>query len=299
MQKMVIIVGPTAVGKSALAVWLARKCNGEVVSADSRQVYRNLDIGTGKITTKDMCGVPHHLLDVASPRGQFSVARYVTKAHRAIRDIARRGKLPILCGGTGLYIYALLGTTPIPEVPPDKVLRRRLEKKSTLELFAMLKKLDSRRARTIDRHNPRRLVRAIEIAKALGKVPNIQPTTNDQQQKILWIGLTLAPEELKHKIAIRLFARISEQGMLAEAKQLHRQGLSWKRMEALGLEYRYLARFLQKKLTRDGMVGELEKESWRYARRQMTWFKRNKEIQWFSPRETRKIGRAVSSFLRA
>lgn len=296
MQKVIAIVGPTAVGKSTLAILLARRLNGEVISADSRQVYTGLDIGTGKVTTKEMAGVPHHLLDVVNPKERYSVAEFQKVGKEKMTEILLGGKLPIVCGGTGLYVDSLLTNSRFPEVPPNAKLRTRLDKKTTTELFQMLEKLDRRRAETIDPHNPRRLIRAIEIATALGSVPNIQHATNNRQLSVLWIGLTLPQEELKQRIANRLETRFKA-GMVAEARKLHGQGLSWKRMEELGLEYRYLARFLQSKIPMEEMKASLQSEIWHYAKRQMTWFKRNKEIAWFTQNETLKIREAVREFI--
>lgn len=286
-RKILVIVGPTASGKSALAVALAHRLNGEIISADSRQVYRGLDVGTGKITKKEMRGIPHHLLDIANPQDQFTVAEYQQFAQQKIAEIRSRGKLPIICGGTGLYVDVALGRVAIPEVPPNSMLRKKLEKKSPEELFEMLKELDATRAQTIDQHNPRRLVRAIEIVKAIGSAPPLQHTNILQNVRMIGIMLPLA--ELKKKIAIRLFARIRRYKMIREVRELHRRGLSWKRMEALGLEYRYISRYLRELLTKTEMVEKLQVESYRYAKRQMTWFKRNKKIQWFRPSQKAQI----------
>jgi tRNA dimethylallyltransferase len=185
--KMVVIVGPTSSGKSDLAVALAKKFNGEVISADSRQVYKGLNIGTGKITKKEMRGVKHHLLDVADPRKQFTVSDFLDLTNKTIVQIVKSGKLPIVCGGTGFYIDALLGEKQIPEVPPNPKLRKQLENKTTKELFKMLQKLDPERAKNIDAQNPRRLVRAIEIAKKLGKVPEYREP--DFKYDVLKIGI--------------------------------------------------------------------------------------------------------------
>ncbi len=282
--KIVVIVGPTAVGKSALAVELARRVGGEVISADSRQVYRGLNIGTGKITRREMHGVRHHLLDVASPRSvgtasQFTAEMFRERGARAITDIIRRGKVPIICGGTGFYIQALVEGISFPPVPPNVALRKKLAGKSTAALFNLLTQKDPRRAATIDRHNPRRLVRALEIVAALGAVPESQGTT---PYTPLYIGLRLPPEKLQQKIAVRLRARI-RQGMVAEAKRLHAAGLSYAKMEMLGLEYRWLARFLRGDISRKEMVAELEKAIGNYAKRQLSWFKRNRQINWYSP----------------
>ena len=181
MQKLIVILGPTASGKSDMAVKLAKRFNGEVVSADSRQVYKGLDIGTGKITKKEMQGVKHHLLDVANPKKQFTASDFVDLTSGLIRQIVNRRKVPIICGGTGFYIDALLGDKQIPEVPPNLKLRKELEKKSVEKLFEILKKLDPERAKNIDAKNPRRLIRAIEICKVLGRVPKLH-TRNSKSQ---------------------------------------------------------------------------------------------------------------------
>ncbi|MEK7612980.1 MAG: tRNA (adenosine(37)-N6)-dimethylallyltransferase MiaA, partial [Patescibacteria group bacterium] len=169
MKKVLVIVGPTASGKSGLAVRLAKKFKGEIISVDSRQVYKGLDIGTGKITKKEMKGVPHYLLDVANPKKQFSVSQYKKFADKIVRYIVLENRLPIIVGGTGFYIDTLAGKFSLPDVPPNKLLRRKLEKFDTEELFKMLKKKDPARAKTIDRHNKVRLIRALEIVNALGR----------------------------------------------------------------------------------------------------------------------------------
>ena len=305
-KRILVIVGPTATGKSDLAVFLAKKLGGEIVSADSRQVYKGLDIGTGKVPrdpTRSTLhagrfmyrGIPHHLLDIVNPKRVFTVSQYKKLGEKALQDIWWRGKLPIICGGTGFYIQALVDGIILPEVPPNKKLRKQLEKKSVTELFAILKKLDPRRAKEIDRKNPRRLIRAIEIAKYLGKVPHLAvkpPSDTD----IIQIGIDMPDEGLKERIKKRLLARIKK-GMIQEAVRLHRQGLLWKRMEELGLEYRYLARYLEKKITKKQMIDELAQATWQYAKRQRTWFKRDKRIVWFKPQQKKDIEKLVRKFL--
>ena len=182
-QKLIAILGPTASGKSDLAVTLAKKFNGEIISADSRQVYKGLDIGTGKITKKEMRGVKHYLLDVANPQKRFTASDYVLLVNRAIAQIVDKNKIPIICGGTGFYIDAILGEKQIPEVAPDPLLRKELENKTTQELFEILKKLDRERAENIDAKNPRRLIRAIEICEAIGRVPKITNSKNQISNK--------------------------------------------------------------------------------------------------------------------
>jgi tRNA dimethylallyltransferase len=277
LPKILIICGPTATGKSDLAVSLAKEFGGEVISADSRQVYRGLDIGSGKITKKEMRGIPHHLLDVTDPKKVYNAEKFKTDGKKSINDILSRGKLPIICGGTGFYIDALVFDEKFPDVGPNKSLRAKLEKKSAESLMKIISKLDPARTKSLDPFNKVRIIRAIEIAKELGKVPEVKRT---KQYETLFIGLKLDREKLREKIHARLIKRIKA-GMVEEVLKLHASGVSWKRLHSLGLEYRYIALYLQNKLSKDEMLTKLETEINQYAKRQMTWFLRNKEIKWF------------------
>lgn len=292
--KIIVILGQTASGKSSLAVDMAKKFGGEVVSADSRQVYKSLDIGTGKIMRPQMKGVSHHLLDVVTPRKRFTVENYKRKADRVIEEIIERGRLPILCGGTGFYIQAVVDGIEAPPVKPDESLRKRLSTKSALGLFSILKKLDPRRAEEIGQSNKVRLIRAIEIARTLGKVPEIR---SKPKYDVLQIGIKTDDEELKKKIKKRLLARL-KQGMIEEAERLHKKGLPWKRMRELGLEYSYLALLLTGKISREDFIERLNSAIWHYARRQKTWFKRDNRIKWFSIKEKDGIEREINKFLK-
>ncbi|MBI1998996.1 MAG: tRNA (adenosine(37)-N6)-dimethylallyltransferase MiaA [Parcubacteria group bacterium] len=310
--KIVIVVGPTASGKSDLAVRLAKEFNGEVVSADSRQVYKGLDIGTGKITKREMEGIPHHLLDCANPRKQFTAADFVKQARAAILKIVARDKLPIVCGGTAFYIDALLGTTIPAPVPPNLELRRKLEKKTTEYLFEKLQKRDSARAEKIDAKNRRRLIRALEIAMSRthakqtplperSSVRGTAQTDTEKPPRVLFdtlkIGIMIQKEDLRERIKKRLAARMKN-GMVAEARKLHDKGVSWARMDALGLEYRFLARYLQKQISKQEFAAQLETAIWRYAKRQMTWWKRDADIVWCTPDAHTKTRAAVTIFLK-
>jgi tRNA dimethylallyltransferase len=235
-----------------------------------------MDIGTGKITEEEMKGIPHHLLDVASPKRTFTVAQYKQKADAAVQSILKRKKLPILCGGTGFYVEAVTDGIILPDVLPNPLLRKQLTQLSVDQLFLRLKKIDPERATTIDAKNPRRLVRAIEIAEKLGKVPM---PSGDPPYDTLFIGIEVPNDLLRERIHKRLFSRM-DQGMIDEAVRLHAEGLSWKRMESLGLEYRYLARHLVGELSKEQMLVELELEITHYAKRQYTWFRKNKRIHW-------------------
>ena len=316
--KVIVVLGPTSSGKSELAVVLSKRFNGEIVSADSRQVYRGLDIGAGKVpisyesshdsSTKSSIpnirqdggivsipnahrrggipmykGIPHHLLDVANPKRTFTVAQFQKLGGKALRDILRRRKVPIICGGTGFYIDALLSDAPLPEVKPNVKLRTKLYKLSTLELLTRLQALDPARATSIDPHNKRRLVRALEIILATGK-PVPKPSVQDSKYDVLKIGIRTEKEALNKKIANRLRARLRH-GLVSEVKKLHSPpitaaGVSWKRLDELGLEYRYVSRYLRGLSTYDEMVKTLESEIRKYAKRQIAWFKRDKNTHW-------------------
>lgn len=283
--KILVIVGQTASGKSALAVKLARKFNGEIISADSRQVYKGLDIGTGKITEEEMKGIPHYLLDVISPKKTFTVADFKKQAQKKIQEISKKGKLPIVCGGTGFYIDSLIYNMEYPEVPPNPKLRKELGEKSLEELYRLLKGKDTERAEMIDSQNPVRLIRALEIVEALGKVPQIKQET---PYDICFIGLERNDNDLKNRINKRIRSRLT-QGMIQEAETLYKEGLSWKRMRELGLEYRFLADYSEKIISKKELTEKLEQAIWQYAKRQKTWFKRNKDIVWIDPSERKNI----------
>jgi tRNA dimethylallyltransferase len=288
--KMVVIVGPTASGKSGLGIFLAQKLGGEVISADSRQVYRGMDIGTGKITKKERAAVKHYMLDVADPKKVFTVSDFKKLGLGAINQILRSDQIPFIVGGTGFYVDALVRDIPIPEVPPNRKLRAELEKTSAEQLFKQLKKLDPVRARNIDPQNKRRLIRALEIIKATGKpIPKLAPKSN---YEVLWLGLK--PKDLDKKIEKRLDSRL-KQGMVREVKKLMRSGVSKKRLYDLGLEYRWVAKYLNGEISRQEMRDGLLKDIIKYSKRQMTWFKRNKDIHWLENRK--QALRLVKEFL--
>jgi len=278
--KIIIVLGPTATGKSDIAVQIAKKVDGEIISADSRQVFKGMDLGSGKITKKEMCGIPHYLLDIAKPNTIFSVAKYKELADKAIEKIISKGKTPIICGGTGFYIDSIIKNITLPKVRLNKKLRSKLEKLSAEKLFEMLKKLSPTRAKNIDKFNKVRLIRAIEIAKTLGDVPEI--IEGPKKYDFILIGLDTKDNVLKERIEKRLLKRI-KLGMIKEISRLHKQGVSWKRLESFGLEYRETAKYLQGKITREQMIENLKNDIWHFVKRQRTWFKRNKNIKWFTP----------------
>ncbi len=280
---IIVVLGPTASGKSELAVSLAKKYRGEIISADSRQVYRGMDIGSGKVDGHYKDGIyfyksiPHFGIDIASPQTQYSVAQFQKYASKKIIEITKRGSVPIICGGTGHWIDALVFNQQLPKIKPDKSLRKELENFSNLQLFQKLKKLDPVRASTIDAKNPRRLIRALEIVLSSGKpVPVIN---SDSPYEIIWIGIKAEQQSLSKKIEQRLKLRM-KQGMIKEISTLHKQGLSWKKLENFGLEYKFGALFLQNKIDPTEMQQQLLTSIKQYAKRQMTWFKRNTDIHW-------------------
>jgi tRNA dimethylallyltransferase len=291
--KILIIVGPTASGKTALSIELAQKFNGEIISADSRQVYCGLDLGTGKVTHEEMQNIKHHLLDVADPSDVYTSAEFVRDGRNAIGEILKEKKLPIIAGGTFFYIDALLGKVEMPEVPPNPELRAKLDKMSVESLYGALEKSDPRRADEIDPQNKRRLIRALEVVEALGKVPK---HTTESKYEVLTVGIKTDKKELYRKIKKRLKKRMAA-GMIDEVKALHKKGMTYERMEELGLEYRYIARFLKEKISEKEMLGEIETKTRQFAKRQLTWLKRDKTIKWFPLEEKDEIFKAVSNFI--
>lgn len=283
-EKIVAIVGTTASGKTTLAVDLAYKFNGEVVSADSRQVYKYMDIGSGKdlceYTIKDKDGgdinIPYHLIDVAHPNDNYDLATWINDAKIAIKDISAREKIPVIAGGTGLYAQALLDGFDLTAVAEDKELREKLEKKDASELYKELKKINEDFALSLnnsDKHNKRRLVRYIEInsREKVKKVRKLKESPYD----VLIIALTHPREVLRERIKTRVMKRLNEEDMLDEVKDLHfKHGVSFERLYSFGLEYRFLGEHLQGKMDLDETIEKLYIAICQFAKRQMTWLRR-------------------------
>lgn len=292
-NKLIVVVGPTASGKSELAIRIAKKIGGEIISADSRQIYRGLDIGSGKVEGKWKTigknkvfvykDIPHYLIDEVSPRTQHTVAKFQKKARKTIANIIKQGKTPVICGGTGHWADAVVFGQALPEVKPDSKLRAKLSKLTTPNLFKLLQNLDPGRAAEIDSQNPRRLMRALEIVMSTGKpIPKTEQNPEVYGNfEVEWIGLNPGMDFLEKKIKKRLTERF-KQGMIKEVEALRKNGLSWKRLEAFGLEYKFCALYLQDKITKDELETQLFTAIRQYAKRQMTWFKRNKNIRWYA-----------------
>lgn len=306
MDKLLVILGPTATGKTDLALKLAKKFNGELVSCDSRQVYRSLDIGTGKMPSKKsklikqdgqwiINGINVWMYDVVNPKRQYNVARFAKDAERIVADIYKRKKLPILVGGTGLYIKAIVEGLSNLSLPVNLDLRKKLEKLSKADLQIKLQKISPEKWDKMnysDRQNPRRLIRAIELAgtqstKVIG-----------QNYDTLKIGLTAPREILYLRIDESVLSRIN-QGMLEETKKLQSNGLSVRRMKQLGLEYGVMADYLSGNVNKDQLIKIMQEKIHGFARRQLTWFKKAKDVFWFDITEreyTHKIEKLIGKW---
>lgn len=292
--KIIAIVGPTASGKTSLSITIAQHIDGEVISADSRQVYRGMDIGSGKITEAEMAGVPHHLLDVADPMEIYTGSRFVSDATLAIDSIVKRERCPIIAGGTFFYVDLLRNKMQAAPVEPDYDYRASLETYSIPELYELLETRDPRRAAAIDQHNRRRLERALEVINTLGVVPPsiAQPSPYNW----LVLGIDISQEQLHANIYKRIIDRL-DVGMIEEVERLQFEGVTSNRLDSLGLEYRYIARHLQGQLTRDEMIEQLNFKSRQFAKQQLKWLKKDPEIVWVDPKETEGILAKVNTFL--
>ncbi len=302
-SKIVIILGQTATGKSDLAILLAKKYNGAIISADSRQVYLGMDLGPGKVikdnASKEFLseGIPHYLIDVANPKKDiFSLSDFLGQSKKALKIIEKNKLLPIICGGTGLYISAFIENWQLPKTKPDWKLRKDLEAYGSAELFEYLKKLDPHRAITIDQKNRRRLVRSLESAIQSG-LPMTPILKKEPLGDFLIFGLRRENKTLKKLIRLRLNRRLRS-NMLQEINKLRKQGVTSERLESFGLEYRYLNRYLEKKITYQEMKGQLTTAIYHFAKRQNTWFKRMPNVHWFqSKHDNKKAFKLVEDFL--
>lgn len=321
-NKIIVILGPTSSGKSEVAIKLAKKFNGEIISADSRQVYRGMDIGTGKVEPDRpgeipiksasggfssgshpfiSAGIPHHMIDIVSPKTDYNAAKFKEQADKIIADILQRGKLPIICGGTGFWIKAIVDNVTFPEVKPNKELRNKLCNYSTERLYKILQKSDPKRAGTIDRNNKVRLTRAIEIVRELGRVPALTSPSSHQGEGwgevgFLQIGINIPKEKLYQNIKKRLEARF-KQGMIKEVKDLREKyKLSWKKIQSFGLGYYWIPLYLQNKISREELFEKIFQTEKNYAKRQMTWFQKDKRIKWL--RDYKEIERETKSFIK-
>ena len=284
-QKLLVIIGPTAVGKTNLSIEMAKQYNGEIISGDSMQIYRGMDIGTAKITKEEMQGIPHHLIDIKEPEENFSVAEFQLLVRAKINEIAKRGKLPIIVGGTGLYIQSVIYDYQFSDVPGDEAFRLELEGRvkqiGNDALYKELQAVDPESAAQIHPNNVRRVIRALEIFHLTGKT--MQDYQRKQQPDLMYetalVGLTMDREKLYERINLRVDIMV-KQGLLDEVKSLYNQGLrDCQSIQAIG--YKEIYDYLDEKVTWDAAVEQLKQNSRRYAKRQLTWFRNKMNVKWF------------------
>jgi len=281
-KKLIVILGPTASGKTSFSLKLAKKLNGEIVSADSRQIYRELNIGTAKPVKKQLNQIKHYLIDIKNPNQHYTVAQYKRDAIRAINKIIKLGKTPFLVGGTGLYIKSLTDNLEIPEVKPDWKLRNKLESeiknKGLKSVYDRLIELDPEAAYIIDKNNPRRIIRALEIAIKTKKPFSQQRKKGQPLFDILEIGLNPGEKRLT-KIINKRANKMIKTGLLKEVKRLIKKyNKKLHTFDAIG--YREIIDFLDKKISFKEALERIEKNTWHFAKRQMTWFKKDERIFW-------------------
>jgi tRNA dimethylallyltransferase len=284
-QKLLVIIGPTAVGKTKLSIELAKRYNGEIISGDSMQIYRGMDIGTAKIKIEEMEGIPHHLIDIKETDESFSAAEFQQLVRAKISEITSKGKLPIIVGGTGLYIQAVIYDYQFSEAPADEEFRLQLEKRAkeigNEALHTELTKIDPESARQLHPNNVRRVIRALEIYHCTGKI--MSESQMNQQPDLLYetalIGLTMDREKLYERINTRVEMMISE-GLLEEVSGLHKHGVrDCQSIQAIG--YKEIYDYLDGKVSFHDAIESLKQNSRRYAKRQLTWFRNKMDVEWF------------------
>jgi len=306
--KILVIIGPTASGKTKLAVELARAHKGEIISADSRQVYRGMDIGSGKDLAEYGEGknaVKYYLIDVADPKEQYNLFQYQKAAQKAILDVLKRGKLPIIVGGSGLYLQAVVDGYILGSRTTEKTESTEgTDKKDLKEIQALVFKQDKaffERLNNSEKNNKRRLIRYLEILKTSGEIHETKVRIKKPPYDFTVVGLEVGMETLRKRIKQRLIDRIDSpvkpgnDTLISEVEKLHEDGLSWERLESFGLEYKFVTQYLQKKLSKEEMIEKLSIATGQFAKRQMTWFRRwqkqGREIMWFGTKDLNKIDR--------
>ena len=277
-NRVIAVVGATASGKTSYAIELAKKINGEIISADSRLVYKGMDIGTAKPTIDEMQEIPHYMIDVVEPEYNYSVGLYVKEAKKHITDIISRGKVPIVAGGTGLYFRVLLENYDLPDVKPDYELRKELSSYSYEELLEMLTKLDEKAANSVEKNDKKKLIRYIEIIKLAGKPLDLVRGVKEKEFNVEWVGLNFPREILYDRINKRVDLMI-EQGLIYETKKLlQKHGRISNITDTIG--YREVLSYLDGELSLDEAKDKLKQNTRNYAKRQLTWFRKNEQINW-------------------
>jgi tRNA dimethylallyltransferase len=292
-QELLVIVGPTAVGKTALSLDLAKTFDGEIISGDSMQVYRDMDIGTAKVSLEEQKEVPHHMIDLIDPDTPFSVQEFQKLARQKIAEISARGRLPMLVGGTGLYIEAVTHDYDLPHVPENPGLRDELrslaESKGNEYLYRRLSEVDPNAAAKLHPNDLRRIIRALEVYYVTGKPFSSLKGKGTSPYDALWIGLTM-PRELLYERINRRVDQMIKDGLVEEVKRLKERGyhLGLTSMQAIG--YKEIMSYLNGEMTLDEAVHSIKKGTRKYAKRQLSWFRRLKEIHWFDVTEPQCLG---------
>ncbi|MFK4324620.1 tRNA dimethylallyltransferase [Bacillus sp. RC55] len=284
-EKVAVIIGPTAVGKTKLSIDLAKALNGEIISGDSMQIYRTMDIGTAKVTIDEMDGIPHYMIDIKDPEDSFSVAEFQERVRKCIREITERGKLPIIVGGTGLYIQSVLFDYQFTDEAGDATYREQMEKLALEHgveyVHKKLQEVDPESAERIHANNVRRVIRALEIFHTTGeKMSNqLEKQENELLYDVSLIGLTMDREMLYDRINLRVNLMI-EQGLLEEVKGLHERGVrDCQSIQAIG--YKEIYDYFENRVSLEEAVSQLKTNSRRYAKRQLTWFRNKMDVTWF------------------
>jgi tRNA dimethylallyltransferase len=279
---LIVILGPTASGKSELAIKLAKRFNGQIVSADSRQIYKEMNIGTNKLTEKQMAGIKHYLIDVVNPNQEFTLAQYKKIAIKTIKDIHKQGKLPFLVGGTGLYIWAVVDNLQIPKAKPNPELRFKIEteiqKKGLKKVYQKLLQLDPEAKYFVEPNNPRRIIRALEVCLSTGQPFSRQRKKGRPLFDTLQIGLKLPKETLNKKIDQRV-EKMIQTGLVDEVKNLAKE-YSWHLPAMSSIGYQEIGQYLRGEITLEQAKELIKQHTRQYARRQMSWFRRDKRIKW-------------------
>ncbi len=297
LPPLIVVLGPTASGKSTLGIVLAQHFHGEIVSADSRQVYHGLDIGTAKVTPEEQSLVSHHLIDVADVAETYTVAQFQQEAIAACNVILERGLQPFLVGGSPHYIQAVVDNLDIPAIPPQPALRAELEARPLTELLARLEELDPQSAAVIDRNNSRRVIRALEVCLTSGKPFSEQRRVATPLYRSLLLGIQWPRDVLYRRIDQRVDERM-QQGMVQEVRNLLARGISHERLEALGLEYRFISRWLRGEFpSEQEMVQRLKYAIHDFTRRQLTWFRKDSRILWLDGTDPPRAFEIVRDFL--
>lgn len=290
-RSMVILTGPTAVGKSALSIALARRVNGEIISADSMQVYRHMDIGSAKIMPKQMGGIPHHLIDIMEPTEEFNVVSFQRLAKRALQGIYDRGNLPIVAGGTGFYIQALLYDIDFTENDEDGALRSQLEETARTQgneaLYERLRRIDPQSCETIHANNVKRVIRAIEFYEKTGmKISehNRIQRQNESPYQFAYFVLEDERERLYQKIEERVDQMI-DQGLVEEVIRLAKEGCTSQMVSMQGLGYKEILRYLEGRISLEEAVYQIKRDTRHFAKRQLTWFRKERDVVWVDKRK--------------